>query len=178
MDSDNNQININNIGSLELTDETTTVSASDYNILKLKDGELWYSFENGGDTHEFRLSLLIGRQTKSIKQILLRPLIFALVQGLLVLIGYFFGLEILKYIFHFDHWLIFGSFTFLATKQFFENSEPQIKVRNIWLQSLLTSLEGLLIGFTLSIENHSVSCVLIRSLVITYLLSLIGVTLG
>lgn len=56
MDSNNDQIDISNIGSLELTDETNTVSASDYNILKLKDGELWYSFENGGDTHEFRLS--------------------------------------------------------------------------------------------------------------------------
>lgn len=56
MDSDNDQIDISNIGSLELTEETNTVSASDYNILKLKDGELWYSFQNGGDTHEFRLT--------------------------------------------------------------------------------------------------------------------------
>lgn len=124
------------------------------------------------------ISLLIGRQTKSIKHTLLRPLIFALVQGLLVLIGYFFGREILKYIFHFDHWLIFGSFTFLATKQFFENSEPQIKVRNIWLQSVLTSLDGLLIGFSLSMENHSLSSIIIFSLVITYLLSLLGISLG
>ena len=56
MDSDNDKIDISNIGSLELTEETNTVSASDYNILKLKDGELWYSFQNGGDTHEFRLT--------------------------------------------------------------------------------------------------------------------------
>lgn len=54
-DSDKNQINLTGIGSIELTLETSTVSTSDYNILKLKSDELWYMYDNGGDNHEFHL---------------------------------------------------------------------------------------------------------------------------
>jgi hypothetical protein len=55
LDNDKSLINISGIGSFELTNETSTVSASDYTILKLKKKELWYEFENGGNTHEFHL---------------------------------------------------------------------------------------------------------------------------
>lgn len=55
LDNDKSLINISGIGSYELTNETSTVSASDYTILKLKKNELWYEFENGGNTHEFHL---------------------------------------------------------------------------------------------------------------------------
>lgn len=54
-DADKSLLNISGIGSFELTGQTSTVSASDYTILKLKKNELWYSFENGGNTHEFHL---------------------------------------------------------------------------------------------------------------------------
>lgn len=47
-DDDKQQINLTGIGSIELTDETSTVSTSDYNIRKLDKEELWYSYENGG----------------------------------------------------------------------------------------------------------------------------------
>ena len=49
------KINVSGIGSYELTEETSTVSTSDYDLLKLTKDELWYSFENGGNTHEFHL---------------------------------------------------------------------------------------------------------------------------
>lgn len=52
-DNDKQQINLSGIGSIELTDQTSTVSTSDYNILKLKKKELWYYYDNGGDRHEF-----------------------------------------------------------------------------------------------------------------------------
>lgn len=55
LDNDKSLINVSGTGSIELTNETSTVSASDYTILKLKKKELWYEFENGGDTHEFHL---------------------------------------------------------------------------------------------------------------------------
>lgn len=54
-DNDKQQINLTGVGSIELTDETSTVSSSDYNIVKLTKEELWYSYENGGDSHEFHL---------------------------------------------------------------------------------------------------------------------------
>lgn len=55
LDNDKSVINVSGTGSIELTNETSTVSASDYTILKLKKNELWYEFENGGNVHEFRL---------------------------------------------------------------------------------------------------------------------------
>jgi manganese efflux pump family protein len=124
------------------------------------------------------ISIVIGRQTKSIKSALLRPLIFAFTQATLVLIGYFFGNRILAYIYHIDHWIIFGCFSFLAIKQFLDNSEPNIKSKNIWFQSILTSFDGLLIGFTLSMEDYSVNLILLITLIITYLLSFFGIYLG
>ena len=55
LDNDKSLINVSGTGSFELTNETSTVSASDYTILRLKKNELWYQFENGGNTHEFHL---------------------------------------------------------------------------------------------------------------------------
>jgi len=56
-DNDKKQVNITGVSSVELTDETSTVSTSDYNVIKLTKDEFWYSFENGGDTHEFHFSV-------------------------------------------------------------------------------------------------------------------------
>jgi len=43
------------VGSIDLTPKATTVSTSDYNIIKLTKDELWYVYENGSDMHEFHL---------------------------------------------------------------------------------------------------------------------------
>lgn len=53
--SDKTEININGIGSVELSQSLGTVSASAIKILRLKEKEFWYSFENGGSRHEFHL---------------------------------------------------------------------------------------------------------------------------
>lgn len=53
--SDKTQINISGIGSVELSPSLGTVSASSIKILRLKEKEFWYSFENGGSLHEFHL---------------------------------------------------------------------------------------------------------------------------
>jgi len=52
---DKSRISLSGIGSIELTNETSTVSTSQYDILKLTDNELWYDYENGGNRHEFHL---------------------------------------------------------------------------------------------------------------------------
>lgn len=55
LDNDKMNIGVSGTGSYELTAQTSTVSTSSYDILKLTKDELWYSFENGGNTHEFHL---------------------------------------------------------------------------------------------------------------------------
>lgn len=54
-DSEKENIRIMGVSSLELSDENSTVSTSDYIIVKLKKKELWYKYENGGAMHEFHL---------------------------------------------------------------------------------------------------------------------------
>jgi len=54
-DSDKENIRIMSVSSLELSDANSTVSTSDYQIVKLKKKELWYSYSNGGNLHEFHL---------------------------------------------------------------------------------------------------------------------------
>ena len=52
--SDNLSVNISNVSSLgEFSAANSTLSASSYTIKKLTKDEYWYTFDNGGDTHEF-----------------------------------------------------------------------------------------------------------------------------
>ncbi|MGC6432724.1 MAG: hypothetical protein ACON4M_00855 [Crocinitomicaceae bacterium] len=52
---DDKLLKISDVSSIDLLDEISTVSSSEYNILKLKKDEFWYTYENGGSTHEFRM---------------------------------------------------------------------------------------------------------------------------
>lgn len=56
LESDNALIKISGPGSFELSNEYSSVSASEYTLLKLTKDELWYEFINGGATHEFHLA--------------------------------------------------------------------------------------------------------------------------
>ncbi len=50
---DTKQIKVDGVSSLELTPQTSTVSTSDIEVLRLKKKEFWYYFDNGSDRHEF-----------------------------------------------------------------------------------------------------------------------------
>jgi phytoene dehydrogenase-like protein len=54
-ENDKIQVNLTGVGSIELTNQTSTVSSSYYTIIRLKNHELWYYYENGGARHEFHL---------------------------------------------------------------------------------------------------------------------------
>ncbi len=55
LDTDQRIIQISGVGSIEMTTQTGTISASNRTITKLTANEFWYSFVNGSDKHEFRL---------------------------------------------------------------------------------------------------------------------------
>ena len=50
-----NHLKISGVGSIEFSN-SGTASSSYYDIQKLTETELWYSYTNGNDKHEFRLS--------------------------------------------------------------------------------------------------------------------------
>jgi len=47
------QITLSGLSSMEWSEENSTISSSHYDIIKLTRDEFWYSYENGGDFHEF-----------------------------------------------------------------------------------------------------------------------------
>jgi len=56
--SDNTTLNVSGVSSIgDFSEANSSVSSSSYTILKLNKDEYWYSYENGGDLHEFRLNL-------------------------------------------------------------------------------------------------------------------------
>lgn len=52
---DYKQLHLSGVGSIRFTQASGTLSSSYYSILRLEENVFWYSFENGGDRHEFRL---------------------------------------------------------------------------------------------------------------------------
>jgi|CXWL01.1.fsa_nt_gi hypothetical protein len=50
---DEKKLNISDVGSIEITLESGTVSSSYFSILKLDKNDYWYFFTNGGANHEF-----------------------------------------------------------------------------------------------------------------------------
>ncbi|MCF8222668.1 MAG: hypothetical protein K9J25_05930 [Bacteroidales bacterium] len=57
--SDNmHELRISDVSSIsDFSENNSTLSSSAYKILKLTESELWYSYLNGGDKHEFRFSI-------------------------------------------------------------------------------------------------------------------------
>lgn len=55
LDNNKEEISVTGVGSIEWTDQTSTVSSSSYIILRLTSKELWYYYENGGSKHQIHL---------------------------------------------------------------------------------------------------------------------------
>ena len=53
-ESDRNRISISSVSSVKVTRNSGSVSSAYYDIKKLDATNLWYSFTNGSDLHEFR----------------------------------------------------------------------------------------------------------------------------
>ena len=57
-DTDKTSMDISGVSSIgDFSEANSTVSSSTYSILRLTKEEFWYSYSNGGDAHEFRMSL-------------------------------------------------------------------------------------------------------------------------
>lgn len=54
-DENKEVIDINDVSSIDWSNQNSTLSTSSITILRLKSKEFWYKFENGGDTHEIQL---------------------------------------------------------------------------------------------------------------------------
>lgn len=56
-DKEQKELNISGVSSMEITENTGSVSSSYYSIIKLNKSEFWYFYTNGSDRHEFHMTI-------------------------------------------------------------------------------------------------------------------------
>ncbi len=110
----------------------------------------------------------------------------ALFQGLMPLIGWFFGKELRPYVSEYDHWIAFGLLAILGTKMILESLSATQEERKfnplkfwilLWL-SFATSIDALVVGFSFAlIEVHIFLAIIIIGS-ITFLVAMLGMLLG
>lgn len=137
----------------------------------------------------FSISLAVGAffQTITSKQKIKLIVNFMSFHFVMVLLGWFFGSNILEYIEAFDHWLIFTFLGFIGGKMIVEavknTNEEEIKedffsTINILFLGLITSLDALAIGFSFAIMKESVW---LPNAIITFtvgMMALLGLSIG
>jgi putative Mn2+ efflux pump MntP len=136
----------------------------------------------------FAVSIASGtiyRQLK-IKYALRIALFFGTFQAIMPLIGCSAALTLSKYIQTFDHWLAFALLTAVGIKMIYESfkiksAEQSFDPTNLLVLlvlSVATSIDSLVVGFSLSVISSSVINAAIIIGLITFLLSYIGIFIG
>lgn len=115
-------------------------------------------------------------------------LFFGGFQALMPFIGYFAGIGFQKYIADWDHWIAFALLTFIGGQMLFEaakegkqpeKEEDALKIRQLFVLAIATSIDALIIGITFALlpgTNIWTSITLIGCT--TFVLSVAGVAIG
>jgi len=137
----------------------------------------------------FSIALAVGAffQTITSRQKIKLIANFISFHFVMLLIGWFFGSNILEYIESFANWLIFGFLGFIGTKMIIEaikkTDEKEIKENffstiNILFLGLITSLDALAIGFSFAIMQEPIW---LPNIIIPFtvgIMALLGISLG
>lgn len=112
-------------------------------------------------------------------------LVLAFFQSLMPFLGWLGGIQIAKLIENYDHWIAFGLLSFLGIKMILESFKAsEDKKFNPMLMSVLidmaiaTSIDALVIGFSLAFINTNIYSALLIIGIITFLVAMFGMLLG
>lgn len=114
---------------------------------------------------------------------------FGLFQAIMPLIGWVGGINLVRYIKDFDHWIAFGMLALIGGKMIYESrsdemNEDEGKNKNalhlptLLFLSVATSIDALAVGLSFGVLNMPVLIPVIVIGSITFVLCLIGVYLG
>jgi putative Mn2+ efflux pump MntP len=116
---------------------------------------------------------------------LLIPFSFAFFQALLPLVGYFTGVQLIRFIDSWDHWLAFGLLLLIggnmireALKKPEDKKQIRITVSLIIGMSLATSIDALATGFSLGLLHVDIWLYVLLIFVVTFLASAFGLMTG
>ncbi len=110
---------------------------------------------------------------------------FGLFQFLMPVIGWFLGSKIQVYAESFDHWLALFLLSYIGIKMIYESfnkeesqKENPSKGKNLVILSIATSIDALVVGFTLAMLNVNIWYPSAIIGIVTAVLSIAGVWIG
>lgn len=140
----------------------------------------------------FAMSILDGMVYSDIdkKKAVSVPIIFAVFQAGMPLIGYFLGTLFLQYIESFDHWIALALLLFIGGKMIYEairelsskddkTIEPKkYSLPEVLIQGVATSIDALAVGVTLIMMNANIWASISIIGGVTLLITAVGVYVG
>ena len=101
------------------------------------------------------------------------------------IIGWYAGVHILDLISEVDHWAAFSLLAFIGSRMIYESIKKQpnsiiysYSIKVLLILSIVTSIDALAVGLSLSILNVSIMTLAIVTGVVTFTLSFFGVYVG
>ena len=113
-------------------------------------------------------------------------LFFGAFQAIMPVIGWLAGRSVAEFIAPWDHWVVFGLLVFIGARMIYESfrmdaAEKPTNPLNIYVLlvlSVATSLDSLADGFSFALLKVAIFMPVIIIWLVTFALSLVGVTVG
>lgn len=110
---------------------------------------------------------------------------FGFFQGIMPVIGWFAGMQLISIITGIDHWIAFGLLTFIGVKMVYESrlikekrKHPELDGKVLLLLSVATSIDALAVGLSLSFLKVSILEPALVIGLVTFAISLAGCIIG
>ncbi len=140
----------------------------------------------------FAVSICKGLSMRKVnrKQALVIGLFFGGFQALMPLIGWALGIQFEEYIANIDHWIAFVLLALIGGKMIkealeagdedieIEQMDPPLKIREMFLLAIATSIDALAVGVTFAFLNYPIVEAITIIGVTTFVISIIGVYVG
>jgi putative Mn2+ efflux pump MntP len=135
----------------------------------------------------FSVAIANGLATKKFKtsNALKIAAFFGFFQAIMLIIGWYAGVNILDLISDYDHWVAFFLLAFIGSRMIYESIRKEstrlissLSIKVLLVLSIATSIDALAVGLSLSLLKVSATIPAITTGVVTFFLSFFGVYIG
>ncbi len=135
----------------------------------------------------FSVAIANGLSTKKFKtsNALKIAAFFGFFQAIMLILGWYAGVNLLDLISEYDHWVAFFLLTFIGSRMIYESIRKEstklvssLSIKVLLILSIATSIDALAVGLSLSLLNVSATIPAAVTGVVTFSLSFFGVYIG
>jgi len=135
----------------------------------------------------FSVAIANGLSTKKFKtsNALKIAAFFGFFQAIMLILGWYAGVNLLDLISEYDHWVAFFLLTFIGSRMIYESIRKEstklvssLSIKVLLILSIATSIDALAVGLSLSLLNVSATTPAAVTGVVTFSLSFFGVYIG